>query len=269
MKPLTEEAVLAGLADGDFQTVDSQRILGTDVDETLGGADGVAADGHSLDDAVGVTLEDGTIHEGTGVTLVGVADDVLLVGLVLGAEAPFHTGGEAGAATAAEAGLGDLVDNLLRGHLGQALGQSLVAATGDALLDVLGIHKAAVAQGDTDLLAIEVHVLRVADVLLVLGVGVEQLGDFTTLDDVLVDDTLHILGFHLGVEGVVGHDLHDGALLAEAKAAGLDDLDVVLQALLSEDLVEIVDDLEAVAGFASGTAADQNMHFVFCHVSLV
>jgi hypothetical protein len=29
--------------------------------------------------------------------------------------------------------------------------------------------------------------------------------------------------------------------------------------------VEIVDDLEAVAGFASGTAADQNMHFVFCH----
>jgi hypothetical protein len=29
--------------------------------------------------------------------------------------------------------------------------------------------------------------------------------------------------------------------------------------------MEIVDDLEAVAGFASGTAADQAMHFVFCH----
>ena len=110
------------------------------------------------------------------------------------------------------------------------------------------------------------HVPGVADVLLVLGVGVEQLGDLTALDDVLVDDALHVLGLHLGVERVVGHNLHDGALLAEAEAAGLDDLHVVGEAFLGENLMEIVDDLEAVAGLTSGTAADQDMHFVFCHV---
>ena len=262
---LAEEAVFAGLLDGDLEAVDGEGIFGTDVDETLGGADGVAADGHSFDDAVGVTLEDGAVHEGAGVTLVGVADDVFLVGLVFGAEAPFDAGGEACAATAAEAGLGDLVDNLLGSHLGQALGEGFVAAAGDAFLDVLGIDKAAVAEGDTDLFAIEVHVLRVADVLFVFGVGVEQLGDLTAFNDVLVDDALDVLRLHLGVEGVVGHNLDDGALLAEAEAAGLDDLNVVRETLLGEDLVEIVDDLEAVAGFASGTAADQNMHFVFCH----
>ena len=265
---LTEEAILAGLADGDLQTVDGQRILGTDVHKTLAGTDGVATDGHGLDDAVGVTLEDGTIHESTGVALVGVADDVLLVGLVLGAEAPLDAGGEAGTTTTAKAGLGDHVDNLLRGHLGEALGQGLVAATGDALLDIFGIHKAAVAQGDTDLLAVEVHVLRVADVLLVFGVGIEQLGDLTTLDDVLVDDAFHVLGLHLGVEGVVGHDLHDRAFFAETEATGLDDLHIVGEAFLGENLMEIVDDLEAVAGLTSGTAADQDMHFVFCHVLL-
>ena len=107
--------------------------------------------------------------------------------------------------------------------------------------------------------------LRVADVLLVLGVGVEQLGDLTTLDDVLVDNAFHILGFHLCVEGVVGHDLHDGALLAETEATGLDDLDLFGETLLGQDFLEVLNDLEAVGGFASGTAADQNMHFVFCH----
>ena len=262
---LAEEAVLAGLVDGDLQAVDGEGVLGTNVNQTLGGTDGVAADGHGLDDAVGVALEDGTVHEGTGVALVGVADNVLLVSAVLGAEFPLQAGGEAGAATAAEAGGFHDVDDLLGGHLGEALGETLVAAAGDALLDVLGIHETAVAQGDANLLLVEVHVARVGDVLLVLGVGVEQLGHLATLDDVLLDNAEGILGGNVGVEGVVGHDLDDGALLAEAEATGLDDLHLLGQTLLGENLVEIVDDLEAVGGLASRAAADQNMHFVFSH----
>ena len=41
------------------------------------GAHGIAADGHGFDDAVGVSLEDTAVHEGTGVAFVAVADDVL------------------------------------------------------------------------------------------------------------------------------------------------------------------------------------------------
>ena len=100
---LAEEAVFAGLTDSDLQAVDSQRVLSADVNQTLGGADAETADSHSFDDGVRVTFEDGTIHERTRVTLVGVADHIFLVSLVGTAEAPLHTGGEASATTTAEA----------------------------------------------------------------------------------------------------------------------------------------------------------------------
>ena len=72
----------------------------------------------------------------------------------------------------------------------------------------------------------------------------------------LVDDALSILGFHLGVESVVGHNLDDGAALAETEATGLDNLHVVGQTLLGKDVFEVFDNLEAVGALASGTAAD-------------
>ena len=99
----TEQAIFASLSDGDLQTVDSQRVFSTDINQTVGSTDGIAADGHSLDDAVRVTFHDGTVHERTRVAFVGVADDVHLIALVLCAEAPFHAGGETSAATATEA----------------------------------------------------------------------------------------------------------------------------------------------------------------------
>ena len=76
---LAEEAVFAGLLDGDLEALDGEGILGADVDEALVGADGVAADGHGLEDGVGVALDRGAVHVGARVALVGVADDVLLV----------------------------------------------------------------------------------------------------------------------------------------------------------------------------------------------
>ena len=103
---------------------------------------------------------------------------------------------------------------------------------------------------------VEVHMLRVAHVLLVLRIGVEQIGHLTTLDNMLVDDALGIFGLHLCVEGVVGHNLDDGATLAEAEATGLDNLYVVAETFLGKDFLEVFDNLEAVGALASGTAAD-------------
>jgi hypothetical protein len=82
----------------------------------------------------------------------------------------------------------------------------------------------------------------------------------------LVDDALSILGLHLSIEGVVGHNLDDGAALAETEAAGLDDLYVIAETFFGKDFMEVFDDLEAIGALATGTAADQDMHFVFCHV---
>ena len=105
---LAQETVLAGLLDGILQTLDGQRVLGPQVDVALLRADGIGADGHALDEAVRVALQDRAVHEGAGVALVGVADDVLDVALGLAGELPLETGGEAGAAAAAQAAAQDL-----------------------------------------------------------------------------------------------------------------------------------------------------------------
>ncbi len=79
---LAQQAVLTGLLDGNLQALDRNGVLGTDVDVALVGADGVAGDGHGLQHAVGVALQHGAVHERAGVALVGVAADILLVGVV-------------------------------------------------------------------------------------------------------------------------------------------------------------------------------------------
>ena len=84
---LAEQAVLARLVEGVLEALDGQRVLGADVDVALVRADGVAGDGHALDDAVRVAFEHAAVHERAGVALVGVAEDVLGVVVLLLGEA--------------------------------------------------------------------------------------------------------------------------------------------------------------------------------------
>ena len=128
-----------------FRRLMASGILGAAVDVAFFGADGVAAQHHAFEQAVRVALDDGAVHEGAGVAFVGVADDVLDVARGLGGEFPLEAGQEAGAATAAQAGVLDFLDDRFGRHLEQGLGQSRVAAAGDVLLDALGVDHAAVA----------------------------------------------------------------------------------------------------------------------------
>ena len=75
---LAEQSELAGLAQGDHEVLDRQRILVADVDDALGGAGGEGADEHPLDDAVRIAFEQAAVHVGAGVALVGVADEEFL-----------------------------------------------------------------------------------------------------------------------------------------------------------------------------------------------
>ena len=192
-----------------------------------------------------VTFQDGTIHECTRVTLVGITDDVFLIGSVLGAEFPFQTGGETSAATTAETRFLNDVDGGSGIVLFQNAGQSLVTVTCDVLVDVFGIDETAVTQSDTHLFLVETHVLGVGNVFLVLGVFIKQTLHFSTLDDVLVHNFEAIFRGHLGVESVIGKDLHDGAFFAEAEATGGHHLNVVVKTFLSQDLLEIFFDFGA------------------------
>ena len=245
--------------------MDGEGIFRADIDETLVRADAIAADGHGLEDGVRVALQQGTVHESARITFVRVADDVLLLaGTALRGDLPLQAGGEARAATAAEAGLLDLGDHLLGGHLGEALAQGGIAVTRNGFLDVLGIDETAVAQGDAELLLVELHVLGVGHALLGVRRHIEQALDLAALDDVFLDDFLRIGRLDPGVEGVVGDDLHDGTSFAETEAAGNDHFGEIGQVVGHELLVEFLNDLMACGCGATCSTAYQDMHF-YCH----
>ena len=87
-------------------------VLGADVDVALARPDGVGGDGHALDEGERVALDDHPVRERPGVALVEVAGHELQVGGRLQDGLPLDAGREAGAAAAAEPGVGDLLDHL-------------------------------------------------------------------------------------------------------------------------------------------------------------
>ena len=63
-----------------------------------------------------------------------------------------------------------------------------------------------------------------------LRINVEQAFHLVAVDDVLLDDLLRVCRFNLYVEGIVGDDLDDRSLLAEAETASSNHLGLLLQA---------------------------------------
>ena len=258
---LAQKPVLPGLSDGHLQPVDGDGVLGPDIDVALVGTDGVAGDGHGLDDAVGVPLQHRAVHKGPGVPLVGVAADKLHpVGAhgVVG-HLPLPPGGEAGAAPAPEAGGQNGVDDLLGGLLRNGPAQGLIPAGADVLVDALRVDDAAVAQGDAVLVLVELGVGEAGDLLGVLPLLVEEPLDDAPLDDVLGDDLRHVLRGDVGVEGPLGIDQHHRTHGAQAEAARLDHPGLLVHALGLELLLKALDDLRAIGGGAAGAGAHQNM----------
>ncbi len=100
---LSQQAVGLGLRDRDLKAVDGNGVLGAHIDVALIGPDGIARDGHGLQHRVRVALQNGAVHEGARVALIGVADDVFGIRLAFRGQLPLDAGGEAAAAAPAQA----------------------------------------------------------------------------------------------------------------------------------------------------------------------
>ena len=133
-----------------------------------------------------------------------------------------------------------------------------LAVAGDVVLDLLGVDHAAVAKDDAVLLLVERDVRLRYQPLRLLGIVAEALHD-AALHEVLRDDFLHVLGLDLDVERSLREDLDDRALLAEAKAAGLDDLHGLGEAGGLKARRELLHKLVGSAGTARRSAADQHV----------
>ena len=171
------------------------------------------------------------------------------------------------AAAAARAGGLDGVDDLLRGHLGQDLGQGLVSVKGDVFVDALRVDDAAVAQRDALLLFIEVDLVQgLGRALLLDGLAAEQVADDAALEQVLVDDLVDVFGLDVGVERALRVYDDDGAHLAKAEAPRAHDLDFLLQAGILDLLLKETDQFRGAGGCAARAAANQNLRTKQVHV---
>ena len=255
---LAQQTGFLGLPDGDAQAVDRDGILRAHVEVAVLRADGVARDHHALDDSQGVAFEDGAVHERAGVALVAVADHVFLIALGVVGELPLPAGGEARAAAAANAGGQHFVDDFLAAHAQRAL-QALERAHAQRFVDVLGVDDAAAVQGHAALLLVEVDVVLLGDLLAGAGLHVQQALHDGAAADVGVDDLFDVFDLHQAIQGILGIDLHEGTLGAEAEAAHQVHGDLVGHALGGQDFVELLGDLPGMVGETAGTAAKDDM----------
>ena len=133
-----EVAALVGFGDGPLDAGERLVVLGAQKDVAGVRLDGEAGDDHALEHQVRVVREEEAVLEAAGLHLVAVADDVLGPRGV-GAQrhgAPLAPGGVAGAAAAAQAGVGDELRDGGRLELPQGAGEALVAAGGDVVVEV-------------------------------------------------------------------------------------------------------------------------------------
>ena len=267
---LAQKAVFPRLLDGDLQAVNGDGIFGADVDVALVGADGIAGDGHGLQHHVGVALQHRTVHKGAGVALIGVAADVLHVARALPGKQPLLAGGEAAAAAAAQAAVLHDLDHLVGGHPGQYAAQRLVAVHRYVLVNIFGVDDAAVAQRHPGLLFVEFGVVQVLDGAVVhYRFLIQQAGHDTALEDMLLHDLGDILHRDVGIKAALRVNDHHRAQGAQAKAAGLDNLDLSGQPTLLQQVVERIDELLGMGGAAAGAAAHQDVCSCNRHWSLL
>lgn len=158
------------------------------------------------------------------------------------------------------AGVLDYLDDLVRGVFGQALCESLIAVHGYVFVDIFGVDDAAVAQRDSLLLLIELSLVEALDGVAGHGVVIEQVLDYSALDEVLVNYLGDVLNLYLAVERTLGIDNDYRAQGAQTEAACPDDLDFVCETFLGDLLFKLGNYFCAVRRSTAGTAADKNVN---------
>ena len=141
-----EQADSLGLANRVAQAFDGQRIFGAHIDVAFRRADGIRGDQHAFEHAVGIAFEHAAVHERAGIAFIRVADDIFLSADGFRYRAPLQARGIACSATAAQAALGNLIDDFARRHLGERFDQGTVAVGGNVIFEAIGIDDAGVLQ---------------------------------------------------------------------------------------------------------------------------
>jgi len=237
-KVLAEQADAVGIVYGLAQALDGERVFGSYVYVAFIGLNGPRGYDHALDDAVGIAFHDAHVHEGARVSLVTIADDVLLCVCLAPGDIPLPSRGEAAASPSAQTRGEDELADVLGAHFEIGANGLPVSAGRDVFLYALGVDGAAVGKREAVLFPVEGDLVLGAAHPLRVGFDVEK-----PLHDVsLPYRCLHYFGdvarFHLRVEYVLGKDGDERPYLTEPLAAGARHEDALFLLLELDDGVE-------------------------------
>ncbi len=110
----TQQTKLSGLSDRFFQPLHGERIFRSHIGDPAVGTHRISTNQHPLNQHMGIALNLVAIHIRAGVTLIGIADKILLTGFLLLHDAPLYTGRETGTSPAAELRFHDFIDHFSR-----------------------------------------------------------------------------------------------------------------------------------------------------------
>ncbi len=221
----TQETFAQGLLQCQADPLHSQGIFGPDIDISLVGPDGVTGDNQSFDQGMRVRFQYGAIHKSSRVAFIGIADDIFLFSGSITAELPFPGGGKPGAAAAAQAGVVDLLDHLLRGHLQKSLPQGTVPSGSNRVFNFFRIDPTAIAQNDPCLFLIKIYLAVMRNGLTCYRVMIEKALYRDAVPQVRADNFGHILDLHIGIKNSVRLHHYAEPLGTEAVAVAAAELD--------------------------------------------
>ena len=212
-----------------------------------------------------VTLHDRAVHESSGVALIGITNHILVLSLIATRKSPLHASRETCTTTTTQSRLLDDVNYILGSLVLKCIRECHVAVASDVLSNVLWIDKTAITQSHTLLLAIEIHVFRVTNMLRGLRVDIEQTLYTMPANHMLLNDFFGIFGFNLCVKSVVGDNLNNRAFLTEAKASGHDYFYLICNAISFNSSLKVVDNFCAVRSFTACTPTAKQLNVFSTH----
>ncbi len=170
-------------------------------------------------------LQERPVHEGSGVALVGVTDQVLRIARRPATQIPFDAGRESRAAAPTQAGTSDLGDHLIRLHGRKRLSNGRICAPCYRVLDPHGIDAPAVGKHVTALAAEESSISgnrhRPAVTALTESLDGEALAQRH------LDDIVYILGLDSAVQKLLWLDHNRRSQAARAMASGVNDTHLI------------------------------------------
>ena len=196
------------------------------------------------------------------VAFVGVTTNIFLICLICRRKGPFQTGRESRAATTAQTGIFNNLNNIFRFILRQAFAESCITVESYVFINVFRIDNTAVAKSNTMLFFIKVGLIKRFNVVIFNRLAVKQALYDTTFEKVFVNNFFNIFRFYAGVETAFRIYNHNRAQSAKAKAARSDYVYFFCEADGFNFLFQLIDNLLRAGGSTAGTTAYEYMRTI-------